>query len=225
MLKIYTLSFKELAWTQSDSFLLSFVSEERRNRILKFKFDIDKKLSLYAALLTKMKISNWTEINVAQLSFGRNYMGKPILLSAPEIHFNFSHTHCFVLLGISNSIEIGVDVEKIRKAPLEIADKVFHPKEKEYIFNTSKEKQNLRFYRIWTQKEAFTKQSGAGLSCNLTELNMLDPLISPFFYNWQSIDYMCSIYVPTQIIMTCEAIQLNDIINYYKEYLDAFMIH
>lgn len=216
MLKVYTLLFKELNWTQSDSFLLSFVSEERRNKILKYKSDIDKKLSLYAALLTKMKISNWTEINVNQLSFGRNHMGKPVLLSAPRIHFNFSHTRYFVLLGISNSIEIGVDVEKIKKAPLEIADAVFHSKEKEYIFSTSKGKQNLRFYKIWTQKEAFTKQSGTGLACNLTELNMLDPLITPFFYNWQMMDYMCSIYVPTQTIMTCKTVQLNDIIKYYK---------
>lgn len=218
MIHTYSISFGETTWTQSDTYLLSFVSEERRNRILKYHFDIDKKLSLYAALLTRMEISDWTGIHVTHLSFNYNECKKPILISSPDIHFNFSHTRNFILLGISDSIEIGVDVEKIKNAPLEIADTVFHPMEKEYIFNGSLEKQDFRFYQIWTQKEAFTKQSGVGLCCNLTELNMLDPSLSPFLYSWQSGNYICSVYAPAQTTLSREIIDLKNIKKYYEHF-------
>mgnify|MGYP001624912330 CR=1 FL=1 len=64
MAHIYSLSFHESSWTRYDTSLLSFVSKERRNKILNYHFDIDKKLSLYAALLTRMEICNWTGILV-----------------------------------------------------------------------------------------------------------------------------------------------------------------
>lgn len=216
MLSTYSLSFEKINWTQLDTYLLPFVSEERRNRIMSYYFDIDKKLSLYAALLTRMEICNWTGMQVTELVFGRNNLKKPILISSPKINFNFAHTRNFVLLGISDSVEIGVDVEKIKDAPFEIADTVFHPKEKEYIFDAPLEEQKSLFFQIWTRKEAFIKQSGEGLSCNLAGLNMLEPSLSSFFYSWESNNYICSVYAPTQTTLNHEIINLRDIQKYYE---------
>lgn len=218
MAHIYSLSFHESSWTRYDTSLLSFVSKERRNKILNYHFDIDKKLSLYAALLTRMEICNWTGISATQLSFSIEPQKKPLLISVPEVYFNFSHTRNFILLGISACTEIGVDVEKIKKAPFEIADTVFHPLEKEYIFNTPKESRNLCFYQIWTQKEAFTKQSGIGLSCNLTDLNMLDSSLSPFLYSWQAHGYICSVYLPSYEQLNFKTVHLKDIREFYEHY-------
>ena len=72
---------------QSFATSLSLVSEERRQRIEKFRFDIDKKLSLYAELIVRRQACQTLSIRNAEIAFERNEYGKPYIKSYPGFHF------------------------------------------------------------------------------------------------------------------------------------------
>lgn len=71
---------------------------------------------------------------------------------------------------------------------------VFHPSEISYIQNAPIAKKNYYFYKIWTQKESYTKFTGTGIIEDLRKINVLDPVYSPYFYTWLQDDYLCSVY-------------------------------
>ena len=113
MIKLFLLPLTNCSWNHLDECLLSFVSPERKITISKYRFSMDKKLSLYSALLTRMELSKLTDIPPQNLLFHTSYLQKPSLISSSGIHFNYSHTHKCILLGVSTKLQIGVDIEAI----------------------------------------------------------------------------------------------------------------
>lgn len=181
-------------WCQEDSMLLSYVSLQRQERILRYTFEADKKLSLYAALLARFGISLIMGLPTSELVFSIDTNKKPFLLSHTGCHFNLSHTRNFVLCGICLDEPIGIDVEKQIAAPFEIMKSVFHSEEIRYVEYSSELDRESRFYKVWTRKEAFTKQCGMGLACDLPTYNTLSLSKSfPSIHTWRENDYICSV--------------------------------
>ncbi|HWT73261.1 MAG TPA: 4'-phosphopantetheinyl transferase superfamily protein [Mobilitalea sp.] len=191
---VYCLPIKNANWDESDTKLLACVSRQRQEKVLSLRFHIDQKLSLYAALLTRMGLSQLTGIPSEALLFGNQVNHKPLFLNDSSYHFNFSHTRNFILCGISHNGEVGADVEKITAAPFQIMDKVFHPDEKQYVLSSSTSDPNQAFYQVWTQKEAYTKYLGIGLSKNLTFINTLHYDYKDNFRTWVQEEYMCTVF-------------------------------
>lgn len=98
------------------------------------------------------------------LTFREGPHGKPYLEDLP-VHFNLSHSGSMVLCGISDS-QIGVDIQKKEPGNHErLWKRYFSDKEKELLsLCQSLEEQEELFYRLWTQKEAYGKLTGEGLS-------------------------------------------------------------
>ena len=82
-----------------------------------------------------------------------------------------------ILCGISDTHPIGVDIERIDPSlNIETMKAVLHQTEFQYINSTySNHERTDRFYKIWTQKEAYIKYMGTGFSANAHAFNMLDP--------------------------------------------------
>ena len=189
----YFLSFLSDNWTPTEENLLAYISPERHAHLLRYAHPADRKLSLYTALLTRMMLLMHTPLTWKDLQFHSGSNHKPSLLTTPSIDFNFSHTRNAILCSVSLNTTVGVDVETCEKAPFEIMDTVFHPEEISYISAaTDKEKQE-RFFRVWTQKEAYTKRNGTGLVCNLTDINTLSPSVSNSLYSFKINQYTCSV--------------------------------
>ena len=194
MTTIYTLPLQNQEWTATDDVLLKHVSPQRQERILRYRFVEDRKLSLYAALLNRMQLSIRTGVPAGQLTFETGEHHKPSLANVPNCHFNFSHTRSCILYGISDQ-PIGVDVERIKEAPIEVMKSVFHPDEITYIQQAASEQEKvLRFFQIWTQKEALTKHNGTGLTVHLATLNTMDEVYSEHFTFWHEDCYAYSVY-------------------------------
>lgn len=193
MIHIFTLPLTNISWTSTDERLLPFVSLERKEKILRYRFSVDRKLSLYAALLTRMELSKLIQIPAKELTFQSSTSLKPKLLSSQQCFFNFSHTHNFILCAISNSAPLGVDTELICNAPLDLMDIAFHSVEKQYITSTPA-LINQRFFKIWTQKEAYTKYLEVGLTAPIQNINMLDPIFASHMISFIKGNYFCSIY-------------------------------
>jgi 4'-phosphopantetheinyl transferase len=97
-------------------------------------------------------------VTTAPLEFALREKGKPYLASAPEIHFNLSHSREMALVAVAREIEVGVDIERVRPLPdyAAIAQRFFPP--------GSTPPKNVRdFFRHWTRFEALLKAHGAGL--------------------------------------------------------------
>ncbi len=140
--------------------LLPGVSEQRRERVLFFKNELDRKLSLLVYLLLKQGLKDLYGITENPIfTFGR--YGKPILRDYPEIHFNFSHCGKAAVCVIADE-PVGIDVEEIQPFDDETARTIFHSDEYRWIINSAEPEK--RFSELWTQKESFIKYRGIGLN-------------------------------------------------------------
>lgn len=215
MTTVIVLPIQNPTWNGTDDALLAYISETRKNIILRYNFEEDRKLSLYAALLTQMQLSIHTKIPVNQLMFEKGEHKKPYLCNDSNVHFNFSHTKSCILLGISDA-PIGVDVEKVKEAPYSIMDSVFHPAEIMYIdhFKTEPIKSS-RFFQIWTKKEALLKYNGTGLTNHLEQINTLDSNHEAHYITWEHDSYVCSVYVANSTITTELTVTEQMIQDYY----------
>ncbi len=189
MISIYNLSLSSSTFEKKENELLSYISPERKKRVLSYHHPIDQKLSLYGQLLIKIGIHRLTKIHFEQMQFSTNMHGKPILLN-DSLYFNLSHTRNHVLCVFSTKVEVGADVEKIENAPFEIMNNFFHTKEIEYI-NTPYKDRAFLFYDVWTKKEAYLKMIGTGLHDRISEINILS---CPFtIETYQVEQYLCSV--------------------------------
>lgn len=175
-------------------YLLNNISQQRKDNLLKYKNDIDKNLSLYSELLVKMSIASLCNIDISKIILSKTTTGKPICKYPKNIYFNFSHTKSSILLSISKSKYLGVDIEKIKNAPFDIVKSVFNHKEINFLHRYHKYSKNYNFFYIWTRKEAYLKSIGIGLVENLNNINILDKKYNNNFHTFTYNNYICSIY-------------------------------
>lgn len=147
--------------------------------------------------------------------------GKPFLSGHPEIHFNI--THCDGLAACAfHSCPVGIDAELPGYFAPVLIKKALSPEEIIFLqqMSSTKVKEQEWFFRFWTLKEAFVKQSGIGVDTDLTAFS--------FSFNQQSKPFNVACSVPKiscwqtqlehgQIISLCyestnESVQL---INYH----------
>lgn len=216
---IFELTIDRLSWNALDNILLSFASSEQKQKILSYRNPADMKRSLYSILLVKMIINKMTNIPISEIDFSYGIYKKPFLTSFPNFHFNLSHTKNRVLCCINTTHSIGVDIEYLRDAPLNIMSLSFHDCEKKYVENaTTIACRNLRFFKIWTQKEAYTKYLGTGLTLSTSEFNTLDPQYSNHFLSWNNNIFVYSIYSDSVSIDYFEKLDSLEICNYYLKH-------
>ena len=206
---IDTLILSNEKWNNQDEILLEYVAKERKERLLRYRFDIDRKLSLYSALIVQMRAMQQLKINNSEVNFIKKEDGKPMLDGYPEFYFNISHTRSAVMCGFSNK-EIGVDVEKIMKAPFDIMRKCFTSDEVEIV--DTKIEENENFYKIWTRKEAYGKWNGKGIAQDLISLNTLQPKDNIAFETWRDEDYIFSVCEAGESIECIKRMLTEDII-------------
>jgi 4'-phosphopantetheinyl transferase len=168
--EIYFAEISDITFSGADKKLLGLVSKSKQDKIKRYKFDIDKRLGLYAELMVRIYACKQMGIKNSEIEISQCEYGKPYLASHPQFHFNLSHTRNAVAVIMSDG-EAGVDVEKIKPFDRQVAKRFFHSDEQEYIFAHGQF--DFAAYEIWTKKEAYIKQDGLGLSMPLTSFSVL----------------------------------------------------
>lgn len=151
---------------------IKVLSTDEKDRAERYKFDKDK--TSYALARGKLRsiLSNYLNIKPCSIMFSYGEFGKPELVKEQNfsnIHFNVSHSGDYILIGISESGAIGVDVEKVSEdidLP-SISERFFSADEAAYLNKLSGDKSLKSFFKVWTQKEALIKANGMGLSFGL----------------------------------------------------------
>ena len=104
------------------------------------------------------------------LQFGEN--GKPHIENLSDVHFNISHSGHYVVCAVA-STEIGIDVERIRKVNLRIAERFFSPSEIRDLMQLDQVEQMQYFITLWTIKESYLKAIGKGLTQHLNSFTII----------------------------------------------------
>ena len=150
---------------------LSLVSPQRKEQVLRYVKESDRRLSLAVYLLLQQALREEYGISDAP-GFGFGPHGKPFLKDYPHIHFNLSHCPGTALCVVSDT-PVGCDVEIVPPALDEdLCRQACSEQELSAILRAPQPP--LAFAQLWTKKEAFLKYAGTGLTDHLK-----DVLLSP----------------------------------------------
>ena len=161
----------DLTVTEEDWTLLSWDESERADRIV-----VEVKRAQKASSRAQLRriLSRYVDVEPRSLRFEYGEHGKPELSEQgrsglPEhtdLSFNLSHSEKVGLVGVTDGVRIGVDVEQLRVGRdfSGLANRFFSAEESAALHQLSEPARPAAFYRAWTRKEAYLKALGTGLS-------------------------------------------------------------
>lgn len=142
----------------------SMLDPTRKKSVDRMKNPTDKRLSVLGESLARRAISNYFSVDEESIKFTRNENGKPSCVGL-DIHFSVSHSKDIACCAISDK-PIGADIEKIRFCEPRVAKFCCLESDLIYLFGQDKipdsfdEDTLLRFFTLWTAKEAYIKLRG-----------------------------------------------------------------
>ncbi|QJR80950.1 4'-phosphopantetheinyl transferase superfamily protein [Alteromonas pelagimontana] len=153
----------------------AMLSKDENDRLKSFRSQSRKQQFLVSRAALRSVVSCYSpEESAKSLRFTTNAHGKPELVVNPlALQFNLSHSRDKVVIGVAKRRAIGVDVEFVdrNRNTKRIADHYFHPNEwSSELLQKDVEAGNdsaLRFFTLWTLKEALIKAEGKGLAIAL----------------------------------------------------------
>ena len=156
-------------------YLQSLLSPDERERADRFHFDRDRRRFTVGRGILRLVLSNYLETLPQDIQFQYGTHGKPAICAALNpagFCFNVSHSEDLALYAIAQQRSVGIDVELIRPlADLELcAEQVFSVQERAAFDALPYSQKLTAFFNAWTQKEAYVKANGAGLSLPLDQI-------------------------------------------------------
>ena len=147
--------------------LSATLSTDEWMRAERFHFAGDRDHFIAARGLLRTILGEYLDRDPADLRFQTNEHGKPELADADtSLRFNLSHSDDLMLLAVTHSREIGVDLEFMRaNVPFEtLADHYFDPEDAWDLRLLPASERAWKFYDVWTCTEARLKAHGVGLA-------------------------------------------------------------
>jgi 4'-phosphopantetheinyl transferase len=169
--------------------MLRDVSDYKKESIQKSRFEIDRKIRIFADLLLRCLLADLLGRRLKQIELQTSVTGKPYMAGSP-LEFNLSHTRNAVAVALSDR-PVGIDLEKIKTIDMKVAEYVCNDNELSWINGTGAD-QTLRFFNIWTKKEAWLKYEGTGLRGGLKALDVLAQRAAPILSTFVQGDYVIS---------------------------------
>ena len=163
-MKLYRIHITHMDDPLQNQRLLELVSPERREKVIRYRMPDDRKRGLGAGIIIR-RILQENGLTESDLRYSENE--KPV---ADHVFFNVSHAGDYVV-GVSSDCEVGCDIEKIRKAPMEIALRHFQAMESAYI--QAAPDRDKAFFTLWTLKESYMKMTGKGMSLPLDSFEIV----------------------------------------------------
>lgn len=135
------------------------ITDEKYTAALKLFPDIpkrgeDTKRTLAGRILLKKMIKRLYGKEDFKLYYNEN--GKPL---CDFCYFNISHSEDYAVCAVSEK-EIGADIEQIKSFKKRKRYMLLTPEESDYVNECNSE---IRFFTIWTMKEAYIKALGSTL--------------------------------------------------------------
>ncbi len=162
-MRITVADMRTLPLREDEARVMGCLPEAERRKALAFVRAEDRLRSCVGSLLVRRGIQTALHEKGADPAFrlSRNEYGKPFVDGHEDIRFSLSHSGRMVVFALSDR-PVGVDVEEITDLDLSLFDRFLNSGETRMIAAAADPLQ--MFFRIWTTREAFAKQTGQGLS-------------------------------------------------------------
>ena len=137
------------------------LNESILNYCNKYKNEKDKNISLFGYMVLSEYLHLYFNIDLFDKTINVDDNGKPYF---EGFEYNISNTGDFILVGISQTSSVGVDIESLEHVLInQKAVKTYLNIDEQFDYYNSKEPE---FYllKTWCKKEAFAKFTGKGIS-------------------------------------------------------------
>ncbi len=167
------------------------MSTQKQNRVNRLRNESDRKRTVAGEMLTRKAISEWCGVSKEKIQFSVDSYGKPFAVNL-SVEFNISHSHDMVVCAVDDS-PVGIDIEKIRNVDLNMCKHICTQKEIDYIYENDKDS-IIRFFEVWTLKEAYIKNIGKGMQIPLNTFNVLNEDFKCKADTYYINDYVVSVF-------------------------------
>ncbi len=160
---------------QIDEFSQTLTIAERQ-RAAKFINPIHGDRWTVARGYLRQILSQYLHLSPAEIVFTYGEQGKPGVESS-DLQFNLSHSGDRAVYAVSSKYPVGIDLEYIHPLPAAgLVDRFFSAAERSIFHSLPASQQQAAFFHAWTQKEAYLKACGTGLSTPLDQIEVsIDP--------------------------------------------------
>ncbi|MBV8073268.1 MAG: 4'-phosphopantetheinyl transferase superfamily protein [Acidobacteriaceae bacterium] len=148
---------------------MPLLSPEERERAGRFHFEHLRTSYIAAHGAVRILLERYSGIPAAEIQYRFGPKGKPSIWPAGSLEFNLSHSGFVMLVAVAFGCQLGVDLEQVRPVPelRDIARRFFCEEEVAELETLPVDEQERAFFICWTQKEAYLKATGEGLSAPL----------------------------------------------------------
>jgi 4'-phosphopantetheinyl transferase len=156
-----------------------FAQPATLQKIDSYKSAINRQRKLFGEMLAYKGLQQCFNLKAEDIIFEYGSKGKPALKNGKDKFFNITHSGDWVVCGVSDT-EIGVDIELLKKARMNVADRFFTTTEVSKLNSLTDKDQDDYFYLLWTVKESYLKYLGTGLTKPLNSFDVIceDGIIS-----------------------------------------------
>lgn len=173
MIKVFTLQLHEADYLpEFQDELLQYLPEAGRIRV-QDRLNMTSKLHTVAGeLLARYSVGKYINNSEQEIILRFGEKGKPHIENLTNVHFNISHSGNYIVCAVAGT-EIGIDVERVRKVNLRVAERFFSAPEIHDLMACNEETRMQYFITLWTIKESYLKAIGRGLTQHLNSFTIL----------------------------------------------------
>lgn len=165
ILNEYRIDLWQFSLEQNLNLSYQILNAEEKARSQRFHFSQHQRRFATARTLLRIILARYLNTTPKSLEFVYNSQGKPSVINLQRLQFNISHSGDLAILAVGKGYPMGVDIEHYSARPYEgIAENSFSEQEIKELKKTPKALKAAVFFHLWSQKEAFIKACGLGLS-------------------------------------------------------------
>ena len=153
--------FCDISTVSDEEFVhrFSVMSEERKDRCRRLRHAEDQKRCITADFLIRTAVGEALNLAPQDVVYENADSGKPQIKGNP-FYFSVSHSADQVVCCIAEG-PVGVDIEKHRPVLVAAQERICTKEEWDYLNAAEgEEERSLRFFALWTRKEAIFKLDG-----------------------------------------------------------------
>lgn len=140
---------------------LDAVEQERASRFLD---PVHARRFLHGRMAVRNVLADRLGVSADKIRFKIGPRGKPALQDHEHLKFSMSGSGDVGAVAVAEGAELGVDVEEIRHIDAQdLAQRYFSTAENAALGTCDASARLVRFFHLWTLKEAVVKATGAGL--------------------------------------------------------------